>query len=392
MPEVLGPEDERQEVTEVSSTALAILNQSEHAAMVQMANLSNNRRRLADFDSKLMAYATHSQPIAISMFYSLPRAGKQIIGPSVRFAEIVAPCWKNCAVCGRIMGNGENTVTAQGIFIDYEANLRNSVEVPRRITDKDGKRFSDDMIVTTMNAVLSVARRNSVLKGGVPQALWTPAYEAAQLTAVGKNESHAQRVANAMEYLHKMGLTEWQVLNAVGVPSPRELETEHLLTLRVLCEEIRRGDKTIEDVFASEYDKEIDSLFEQLQINQARQTLMRREYRGRAHELLESLRGRLPKATPAQPVADHVAQASTPAFNGEERKVVVATPDGGTTVATVVSGGTGDASSPRRRGRPRKDQAEAAAVANEPPPLAVPQQDPLDERDDEEFEEFDGQF
>src|SRR6266567_6524921 len=104
MPDYLRPDDEddeesqRQEFDDVSPSALAIINRSEHAAMVQTANLPKNRRKLADFDSKLMAYANHSQPVALSMFYSLPREGKQIIGPSVRFAEIVAPCWKNCAV------------------------------------------------------------------------------------------------------------------------------------------------------------------------------------------------------------------------------------------------------------------------------------------------------
>jgi hypothetical protein len=313
MAEYLRPdeeeEDERQEITQVAPSALAILNQSEHSAMVQTANLPSNRRKLAEFDSKLRSYATHSQPIALSMFYSLPRAGKQIIGPSVRFAEIVAPCWRNCAVGARVMGDSAATVTGQGIFIDYEANLRNSVEVPRRITDKEGRRYPDDMIVMTANAAMSVARRNCVLKGGVPQALWTPAYEDAQITAVGKAMSHSQRIAEALEYLHKLGVTEWQILNAVGVPSPRELETEHLLTLRVLCGEIKRGEKTIEQVFGSAFDKEIDSLFAQLKMNQAQQTMLRNSYMGRAQTLVEYLRERLQPVRQETPRPEPVREA-----------------------------------------------------------------------------------
>src|SRR5579859_99806 len=88
-------EDQATEITQIQPSTLAILNQSEYAAMVQTANLAVNRRRPDDFQKKLMAYATHSQQIALSMFYTLPRAGKQIVGPGVRFAEIVAPCWKN---------------------------------------------------------------------------------------------------------------------------------------------------------------------------------------------------------------------------------------------------------------------------------------------------------
>ena len=87
-------EDVSSEIVQIQPTALAILSQSEHAAMVQTANLPINRRNLSKFQNQLMSYATHSQPVALSMFYTLPRAGKQIVGPSVRFAEIVAPCWK----------------------------------------------------------------------------------------------------------------------------------------------------------------------------------------------------------------------------------------------------------------------------------------------------------
>lgn len=418
MAEVLDPEDveiERQEIAQISPNALAILNQSEHAAMVQTANLLNNRRKLSEFDSKLKAYANHSQPIALSMFYSLPRAGKQIIGPSVRFAEIVAPCWRNCAVGARAVGDSGSTVTAQGIFIDYEANLRNSIEVPRRITDKDGHRYSDDMIVTTINAAMSVARRNAVLKGGVPQALWTPAYDDAQLTAVGKAMSHAQRVAEAMEYLNKLGVTEWQILNSVGVPNPKELETEHLLTLRVLCQEVKRGEKTVEQVFGSHYDKEIDSLFTQLKMNDTQQRMLRTSYMARAKDLVEYLRDRLgparsvapaetqpaPAATEsgeavgdivaalrgvpveaAQSVEDRVAQASTPTFSEASGPAVVLESAAGFDFGENV---TGTQAPPMvKRGRPSKaDQArrtaQSAPVSSEPD--TVPEQ-AEDEQDD----------
>jgi hypothetical protein len=368
MPEVLIPDDmeteeqERQSVDQMPPSALAILNQSEHAAMVQTANLRDNRRRLADFDSKLKAYATHSQPIALSMFYSLPRANKRIIGPSIRFAEVVAPCWKNCAVGSRAIGDAAKTVTAQGIFLDYEANLRNSIEVPRRITDSEGNRYSDDMVITTINAAMSVARRNAVLKGGVPQALWTPAYEDAQLTAVGKAISHAQRVDEAMDYLTKQGVTEWLILNAVGVPSIKELETEHLLTLRVLCQEIKRGEKSIEEVFGSPYDKEIESLFTQLKKNGTQQRMLRNSYMGRAKDLLDYLRGQTgpaPRtaapAKPAAPAPTPLAPEPPPAEPAQPVAVQASAPEAEPGDAYEAAGGDASFSEP---GEP------------EPPPVA----------------------
>jgi hypothetical protein len=390
MPEYLTPdaeeESERQEIEIASPSALAILNQSEHAAMVQTANLPSNRRKLAEFESRLMAYANHSQPIAISMFYSLPRSGKQIIGPSIRFAEIVAPCWKNCAVGSRVIGDADRTVTGQGIFIDFEANLRNSVEVPRRITDKDGKRYSDDMVVTTANAAMSVARRNSVLKGGVPQALWFPAYEQAQLTAVGKAMSHAQRVAECMEYCNKLGVTEWQILNAVGVPSIRELETEHLVTLRVLVQEIKRGEKTIEEVFGSAYDKEIEAAFEHLHKNAAQRAELRRSHGGRAKDLLEYLKSQLGPTTRSTPVTvPHKTQAA-PAEQKQTTPAAEKAPDDGGDVSfpgdapvekvAAEPGPELTLTNPeeKRRGRGRPTREEAAAKKTQEKPAPEPQE------------------
>jgi hypothetical protein len=297
-PEYLSPdvEDDAPETVEATPSALAVINQSEHAAMVTTANIERNRRNVDAFSRKLMLYATHSQPVALSMFYSLPRAGKQIVGPSVRYAEIVAPCWKNNSTGSRIVGITDESVTAQGVFIDYEANIRNVKEIPRRITDSKGGKFNSDMILTTSKAALSIAYREAILKGGVPQALWTPAYEEAKLTAVGKAMSHSARIDAAMEYLTKLGVTEWQIMNAVGCTSPKEMETEHLVTLKVMCEEIKRGDRTIEAVFGSQYDKEIEALFTQLKKNEAEKRLLKGSYMGRAKELVEYLRERV---TPA---------------------------------------------------------------------------------------------
>ena len=139
--EYLPPENETSmEIVEASPSTLAILNQSEYAAMVATANLDKNKRKIDIFSKNLMTYATHSQPVALSMFYTLPRAGKQIVGPSVRYAEVVAPTWKNNSTGSRMIGVTDDTITAQGVFIDYEFNTRNIKEIPRRITNSQGQK------------------------------------------------------------------------------------------------------------------------------------------------------------------------------------------------------------------------------------------------------------
>ncbi len=371
-PDYLDPNEESGEIIQSTPSALAVLNQSEHAAMVITANLPANRRTLGEFGKRLMSYATHSQPVAISMFYTLPRAGKQIVGPGVRFAEIVAPCWKNNSAGSRVMGSTDESVTAQGVFIDYENNVRNTKEIPRRITDKDGRKFNSDMIMTTAKAVLSIAYREAILKGGVPMALWNPAYEQAKLTAVGSAVSHSQRIDAAMEYLNKLGVTEWQICNSVGVTSPKEMEIDHLVTLKTLCEEIKKGARTIEDVFGSPFDKEIEALFTQLKKNETEKGLLRNSYMGRAKDLVEYLRSRVTSgATQGTPSTPKTEPQTTEKTEPKQEPQQTGAP-------SAESQPTGEA--PKRgRGRPRKDagttpQTESSQEENPETAQAEPEQ------------------
>ena len=352
--EYLSPDSEStMELTESAPSTLAIITQSEYAAMVATANIQGNKRKLEVFGRTLMTYATHSQSVALGMFYTLPRAGKQIIGPSVRFAEIVAPCWKNNSTGSRMIGSTDKTVTAQGVFIDYEANMRNVKEIPRKITDKEGRKFNYDMVLTTSKAALSIAYREAVLKGGVPGALWDPAYQQAKLTAVGQAISHAARIDAAMEYLTKLGVSEWQICNSVGVTSPKELEIDHLVTLKTLCEEIKKGARTIEEVFGSPFDKEIEALFTQLGKNETEKRLLRNSYMGRAKDLVEYLRERISK-----PAGQTVAREQKPETQAENK----ASTEQASQAETIKVADAHPEGHPKRgRGRPPKNQGTTQA-------------------------------
>jgi hypothetical protein len=247
-----------------------------------------------------------------------------------------------------MMGSTEDTVTAQGVFVGYEFNNKNVKEIPRRITNSQGQKFNSDMILTTGKAALSIAYREAVLKGGVPMALWDPAYQQAKLTAVGSAVSHTARIDAAMEYLNKLGVSEWQICNAVGVTSPKELEIDHLVTLKTLCEEIKKGSRTIEEVFGSPFDKEIESLFTQMGKNETEKRLLRQSYMGRAKELVEYLRERIapkgqatakaePKTT-EKPAEQTTEQASKTEASTEQAKTEPAQ----------------DTEEKRKRGRPKK--------------------------------------
>jgi hypothetical protein len=163
---------------------------------------------------------------------------------------------------------------------------------------------------------------------------------------------------------------------------------------------VKRGEKTIESVVGSPYDKEIVSLFTQLQMNDAQQRMLRQSYMGRAKELAEYLRGRLgpagPAAAKAQPAPTAVAgeqpqqdaewpqQVVEPAPPVNAEAISDVWPGAAPPAATeAANGGNGDkpqetefgfganagagetAPPPRQRGRPRKSPQGAPAVGSD---------------------------
>lgn len=214
----------------------------------QIATARAYPRDAKRFVGRAKDLATATLDVADDCIYALPRAGKTIEGPSARFAEIVAHAWGNCRAGARIIDEGKEWLTAQGFFFDLEANSAISFEVKRRITNRDGVRYNSDMISTTANAACSIAFRNVVLHG-VPKSFWSPAYEAARLVVAGDSKTLPTRVAQALQYLQKLGASEAMVLETLGVDSVAEITDENLITLKGTAVAIRDGETSIDKAF-----------------------------------------------------------------------------------------------------------------------------------------------
>lgn len=118
----------------------------------------------------IVEMATSSLDIAEDCWYELPRADG-IDGPGIRLAEIVAYFWGNVRVAARVISIEEKFVTCQGVFHDLEKNVAFSSEIKRKITTKDGRRYSDDMIANAANAGNKIALRGAVFAGIPPVVL-----------------------------------------------------------------------------------------------------------------------------------------------------------------------------------------------------------------------------
>jgi hypothetical protein len=236
-----------EKVMQVESSTIALLNKSEIDQ--QIATAHKYPRSIKRFRDETLQMVTLNENVAAECIYSLPRGGKTIEGASARFAEVVASAWGNSRAGARVVNDQGNFVTAQGVFHDLEKNVAITYEVQRRITDKNGKRFSDDMIVVTANAACSVALRNAILKG-VPKAFWSDMYEAARATVMGDYKTLANRRADALKAFQGYGVTQDQVCSTLGVKGVEDISLENLVTLRGILTAIKDGDTTPEQAFA----------------------------------------------------------------------------------------------------------------------------------------------
>lgn len=235
------------EMMTADAGTVALLNKGE--IDMQIATAHKYPRSIKKFRDEVTAMVTLNESVAQECIYSLPRDGKNIEGPSARFAEVVASAWGNSRAGARVVSDQGNFVTSQGVFHDLERNVAITYEVQRRITTKGGKRFGDDMIGVTANAACSIALRNSILKG-VPKAFWSDLYELARMTAIGTVQTLANRRARALAVLQKMGVMPAQVFAFLKINGEEDITIEHLSTLFGITTALKEGDTTPEQAFA----------------------------------------------------------------------------------------------------------------------------------------------
>lgn len=237
----------KQEIIEVrQADMLTAINRAE--VDIQIATAKQYPRDLSRVLNQIKTYATMDMETAEDCFYALRRSGSVIEGVSVRLAEIIAGAWGNLRVQSRIIGNDGRTITCQGVCHDLETNLAVSVEVKRRITDKSGHTFSDDMQVVTGNAGCAIAFRNAVLKV-VPKAVTKKVIDEIKEVALGKSIDLETRRQRMVSYFTQIGVTQSELLTYCGVKSIEQIDNQIVFELRGLANAIKEGTTTVQETF-----------------------------------------------------------------------------------------------------------------------------------------------
>ncbi len=215
---------------------------------VQISTAKAYPRSITKFIQKAQSMATVSDSVAESCAYALPRGGKTLEGPSVRLAEIAVASYGNVRAGARIIYKDNKIVRAQGVCHDLENNTSVTVEVERRVTDRNGKTFSEDMIVVTGNAACAIAFRNAVFKV-IPAALMQDVYEKAKEVAKGTAETLPARRDKALAYFHGLGVKDDQICEVLQIKDVNDIDLDKLGILRGMGTALKNNETTIEELF-----------------------------------------------------------------------------------------------------------------------------------------------
>jgi len=244
--DALGVVDDDDQIVHVSAGAVGAIVKSEVEAQLDAAH--KYPRSIRRFLDDALTLATQTQEIAESCMFALPRDGKLIAGPSVRLAEICASAYGNLHYGGRVVDEDDKFITAQGGAWDLQKNTRVTIETRRRITNKHGKRYSDDMVAMTGNAAASIALRNAIFRV-IPRALVDQVYAKVKLVAVGDAKTLVARRAEILARLAKIGVPTDRVLAKLEVKGVEDIGLDGLEILIGLGVSIKDGNTTIDEVF-----------------------------------------------------------------------------------------------------------------------------------------------
>ena len=188
--------------------------------------------------------------IAAGCGYLIPR-GKGIEGPSVRLAEIMAPLYGNMSVGTRTLEVGARSVRIQAVAKDYESNFQTTMEIERPIIDRNGKRYDDTMINTTIMAAQAIGFRNVVFKA-IPREYVMYYHEQAKEIALQDPELLLGNRIKWVEFWEARGISRERILAKFKVTALKNLSGEDVVSMNGYANAMKDGEVTLDEIFPPE--------------------------------------------------------------------------------------------------------------------------------------------
>lgn len=221
---------------------------------IQVSTAKHYPRDITRSVTNSIYMATLDEETARSCGYALPRGGKPITGPSVHLAKIITSNWGNMRTEAKVVQITDRQVISRGTAWDLETNIASAFEVRRSIVDKNGVRYSDDMITVTGNAANSIAYRNAVFSV-VPKTIVDKVYKAAQKMITGdlsdEDKLINRRVKAIKFFKDEYKISEEEVIKLCGKQTVNQINADEIALLLGIIQSLKDGDTTVDDLMKS---------------------------------------------------------------------------------------------------------------------------------------------
>jgi len=154
--------------------------------------------------------------------YNYPRAGKAVIGPSIRLMEAIAQYWGNISSGFRVIEMREDSATVESFAIDLETNVRKSkiVDVSYYVETRKGtKHLTDPRDIYELIANYATRRERECLRAVMPRDITNMAQEAVSRTLEIGDKSQpplSDRIKNMVIKFSEVGVSKDMIEKKLG--------------------------------------------------------------------------------------------------------------------------------------------------------------------------------
>lgn len=224
-----------EEIMEVTPSTMP--NMPNNGIMAQMDNINQGTiaieasRAIAEAQGKLViakrfprnevdAYAKAMQAcqrpsMAAKAFYSFPRGGQTVSGPTIRFAEELARCWGNIDYGIKELSQDDGKSEMQAYAWDLETNAQSVQNFTNPHLREQGKKMvalTSQRDIYENNANMATRRLRSRILAILPSWFVEDAVEECKKTLAGQNELPLiDRVKKMVVSFGKLGVTQEQI-------------------------------------------------------------------------------------------------------------------------------------------------------------------------------------
>lgn len=217
--------------------ASGLPNMPSNGIMAQMDNINQGTvaieasRAIAEAQGKLViakrfprneveAYAKAMEAcqrptMAAKAFYSFPRGGQTVAGPTIRFAEELARCWGNIDYGIKELSQDNGKSEMQAYAWDLETNAQSVQNFSNPHQREQGKKMvalTSQRDIYENNANMATRRLRSRILAILPSWFVEDAIEECKKTLAGQNDTPLiDRVKKMVVQFAKMGVTQEQI-------------------------------------------------------------------------------------------------------------------------------------------------------------------------------------